>query len=140
MHGMLHEAAENCADRESPAVVPNGSAGGASRIFLPDFGLGVVETGSHKKEESASRILFRMEKAAPFGKGGFLQASFFPKLNAGEFRDLRIATRALPSTCQLLKKLDQNFNTGARRIRNNKSLNSHSLSAFLHCTFREYMV
>ena len=38
-------------------------------------------------------------------------------LNAGEFRPLRRATRALPSTCQLLKKLDQNFNTGARRMR-----------------------
>ena len=63
------------------------------------------------KEVSASRILFRMEKAAPFGKGGFLQASFFPKLNAGEFRDLRIATRGSASGLrELLKKFDQNFN------------------------------
>ena len=35
----------------------------------------------------------------------------------GEFRSLRRATRALPLTCQLLKKLDQNFNAGARRMR-----------------------
>ncbi len=33
-------------------------------------------------------------------------------LNAGEFRTLRSATRALPSTCELLKKLDQNFYDG----------------------------
>ncbi|MBR6719201.1 MAG: hypothetical protein IKI77_12800, partial [Oscillospiraceae bacterium] len=30
---------------------------------------------------------------------------------------------------ELLKKFDQNFNTGARRMRNNKSLNSHSPAA-----------
>jgi len=56
-------------------------------------------------------------ESCPFEKGDFLQASFFPKQNAGGFRSLRRATRALPLTCQLLKKLDQNFNTGARRMR-----------------------
>ena len=49
---------------------------------MPAF-VGVVETGSHKKEESASRMLLGMGKAAPFRKGGFSQALFFPKQNAG---------------------------------------------------------
>ncbi|MBR6718805.1 MAG: hypothetical protein IKI77_10760 [Oscillospiraceae bacterium] len=35
------------------------------------------------KEVSASRMRFRMGQAAPFRKGGFSQALFFPKLNAG---------------------------------------------------------
>jgi hypothetical protein len=48
--------------------------------------------------------------SCPFEKVGFSQALFFPKQHAGEFRPLRRATRALPSTCQLLKKLDQNYN------------------------------
>ena len=55
-------------------------------------------------------------------KGGFSQALFFPKLNAGGVplsaesdkgtRTLRYEFAGkLTSTCQLLKKLDQNFNT-----------------------------
>ena len=35
------------------------------------------------KEVSAARMRFRMGQAAPFRKGGFSQALFFPKLNAG---------------------------------------------------------
>ncbi|MBR6716880.1 MAG: hypothetical protein IKI77_00845, partial [Oscillospiraceae bacterium] len=66
-----------------------------------------------------------MGKAAPFRKVGFSQALFFPKQNAGAFRPLRRATRGSASGLrELLKKFDQNFNTGARRMRNNKSLNS----------------
>ena len=79
---------------------------------------GVVETGSHKKEESASRMLLGMGKAAPFRKGGFSQALFFPKQNAGVFRPLRRAAQGSAlRTRELLKKFDQNFNTGARRMR-----------------------
>ena len=44
--------------------------------------------------------------------GYFPQAPIFPLKNAGEFRDLRIATRALPSTCELFEKSStKNFNT-----------------------------
>ncbi|MBR6718903.1 MAG: hypothetical protein IKI77_11255, partial [Oscillospiraceae bacterium] len=46
---------------------------------------------------------------------------------AGVFRSLRRAAYGSAlRTRELLKKFDQNFNTGARRMRNNKSLNSHS--------------
>ena len=42
--------------------------------------------------------------------GSLSQVPKPPELsNAGEFRTLRSATRALPSTRELLKKLDQNF-------------------------------
>ena len=52
-----------------------------------------------------------MGQAAPFRKGGFSQALFFPKQNAGVFRPLRRATRGSASGLrELLKKFDQNFN------------------------------
>ena len=39
------------------------------------------------------------------------------KERVGEFRSLRRATRALPLTRKPLKRLERNFNTGARRMR-----------------------
>ena len=64
------------------------------------------------KEVSASRMLLRMGQAAPFRKGGFSQALFFPKQNALEFRDLRIATRGSASGLRELfeKSSIKNFN------------------------------
>ena len=50
-------------------------------------------------------------------RGAFSKPLSARNRTLGVFRDLRIATRALPSTCELLKKFDQNLNTGARRLR-----------------------
>ena len=57
------------------------------------------------------RCYLEWDKLPLLERGGFSQALFFPKQNALEFRDLRIATRGSASGLrELLKKFDQNFN------------------------------
>ena len=60
---------------------------------------------------------FEWEKLPLSERGAFPKPFSSRNRTLGVFRSLRRATRALPSTCELLEKFDQNFNAGARRMR-----------------------